>query len=271
MSIAFAPSTIDWCEANYTLSNIIAEPYNTFSGLFIAITAYILQQKLENTSLYKKYTSSFSNISFLLFITSLGTIFFHGSLLFLFQLLDEIPMLLIGLQYTYILKNIEYDMSLPEVKTYGILDFLPTIVSHAMFLIPFAYYIHSYAQIMLFHFLIKCIETVVVFKLYRLSKNINRWFFSRIFQLYGNCIPQLCTHVISGINAKKIIKTYTYIGLIVYITSMGIWVAENMFCEKLRQFQLHAIWHMLSSIGIFYLNMIMIKYVEIISISKKLE
>jgi dihydroceramidase len=36
-------STIDWCEPNYTSSNVVAEAWNTFSNLcYIILSAYFL-------------------------------------------------------------------------------------------------------------------------------------------------------------------------------------------------------------------------------------
>ena len=58
---------------------------------------------------------------------------------------------------------------------------------------------------------------------------------------------------------KNIIQNSIYL----YSSSLFLWGIENMFCKYVQSLQLHAIWHVLSSIGIYYLNMIMKKHIEI--------
>jgi hypothetical protein len=52
---------------------------------------------------------------------------------------------------------------------------------------------------------------------------------------------------------------YNMIGVCIFVSSIAIWQIENTFCELYKPYyniQLHALWHVLTSIGMFYLNRI---------------
>jgi len=65
------------------------------------------------------------------------------------------------------------------------------------------------------------------------------------------------TNIKQYIKYRSELKNTIQLGLCFYGISIGIWCVENMFCKYVQPFQLHAVWHLLSSIGIYYLNTIM--------------
>ncbi|GMH71051.1 hypothetical protein TrRE_jg8389 [Triparma retinervis] len=82
-------STIDWCERNYVVSWYIAEFWNTISNL-----TYVLVGLMGIFQAYKhRYETRFVLIGVGIMIVGFGSSAFHGTLLFEFQMADELPMM----------------------------------------------------------------------------------------------------------------------------------------------------------------------------------
>lgn len=81
-------STIDWCEENYAVTKYVAEWWNTISNLTIILAGIYA---LGWVTRYRHETR-FVVLSYLCIIVGLGSAAFHGTLLFHFQLFDELPM-----------------------------------------------------------------------------------------------------------------------------------------------------------------------------------
>lgn len=90
-----ALSPVDWCEPNYVRSAYVAEWWNTLSSL--AIVGF----GLHGWWRAKRPRFAFGYV--LLAIVGLGSAAFHGTLLKLAQASDELPMILTGLVFAYIL------------------------------------------------------------------------------------------------------------------------------------------------------------------------
>jgi dihydroceramidase len=94
-------STIDWCEPNYKLTRFVAEPLNTISnlsfvllGLFGAIHGFREQAKRSYIAMYIMLTA-----------IGLGSMAFHGTLTYLGQQLDELPMVWLLLAAFFVVNN----------------------------------------------------------------------------------------------------------------------------------------------------------------------
>lgn len=259
-------STVDWCEQNYAMSNYIAEYYNTITGIFIAIFAVIFRYKQQEIFNNIKYATYFYNIYNLLFLTSIGTILFHGTLMFPFQLLDELPMLYIAIEYTNILltfyknnkKNLLFKIDHNIIKVLRLLK-------KTIYLIPLSYYFGNIFQILHFHFILKCFEAMILYLLYNISLETNKVGFIKISENNNKTtdINIFKNKIDKFLQIKKDKSYYTKCGIVIYSTSIFIWAFENMFCNYVQKYQLHAIWHIMSSVGIYYLNNIMSCYVKI--------
>lgn len=82
-------STIDWCEENYVVSHYFAEIVNTITnGFFIALAIYALYNVLRN-----RHEKRFLFVSLGFLTVGVGSWLFHMSLLYEYQLLDELPMI----------------------------------------------------------------------------------------------------------------------------------------------------------------------------------
>ena len=256
-------SSIEWCEDKYTITNYIAEFWNTLSGFILIASSlfyYYNNKKWINES---DFSMEFKAIRNLLFIVGCGTILFHGSLLYIFQLLDEIPMLLLASEYIYILLNLKNTRESISLKTYNIILSILRNLNEYILLIICSYFINPKLQVFFFHLTFKVLEIILISIFYNLSKSLNKLVYHKItnnemiFMIEELNIVQY--KIKKYIDLRKKLKKCIKIGLFFYILSISLWVLEHNFCNYTRTFQLHALWHIFSSIGIYYLNNI-IKY-----------
>lgn len=289
-------STIDWCESNYIVSNYIAEYWNTLSGLCIILSGVFF--KFNNNEWLNnniKYELNFNNICNYLILVGVGTMLFHGTLLYPFQLLDELPMLLVANEYIKLLTRLRMSNMIFSYKSIVYFKNITQYIYIPLLFISSIYFIHPNLQIVTFHITLKIVEGSLLFILYNLSKSLNKIAYYQICdkdkmenKFETEKIQNICSFSLidDGRRVKAVsknnilkkeqenikqyiikrgeLKKVTQISLYLYSTSLFLWVLENLFCEYVSKYaQLHAIWHLLSSIGIYYLNNIMQKYVEL--------
>lgn len=276
-------STIDWCERNYVVSEDIAEFWNTLSGLAIGASA-----------LYWRFTSDiwrcstdikryFYNIFWYLIFVSIGTMLFHGTLLYKYQLMDELPMLLIAMQYTKIMSTLKTSselFSVPMVRMWFYATYIGKVI---VFVIPITYYVHPMLHNVVFHTTLKVFEGIVLFMLYKLSKGLNAIVYDCVYnnnylhltrcgEPKEKILPKVQDDIKDYILTYRKLKLYTKMGVRMYGVSLTLWVLENLFCEHVEFLQFHAWWHVLSSVGIYYLNKIVESHVKIhLLVTKKVK
>ena len=89
-STGWAPSSANFCEADYAHSPFVAELANTVSSLpIVAAGAYLLCVGAR-----ERWGARFHALSAAVLVTGLGSVAFHATLLFAGQLLDEMGMVL---------------------------------------------------------------------------------------------------------------------------------------------------------------------------------
>ena len=215
-SLLKLPSSLSWCELKNTHSDYIAEFWNSVSGICLCISAIVFYKNFSRT----RYYSLLSNANNHLFIVGIGTILFHSTLLYVFQLFDEMPMLVITIEYLKIYSKI----------TNKPVHFLVTYKWLIITSIVASYFIHPQLQAVSF-------LTVFVYSVYIV-----------FFQL---------------VELNKIIKPrnlyfYNFLVIILFVTSLIIWAIDSLFCSTFEKYKLHAWWHVLTSIAIYYCNYIYI-------------
>ena len=99
---------LNWCEPDYVHFNFIAETWNTLSNITTIILGITLFRH------YRKYgcESRFLIATLLMVLVGIGSSSFHGTLLYHFQLMDELPMLYLTTCLSYIV------VEMPQKKLY---------------------------------------------------------------------------------------------------------------------------------------------------------
>jgi hypothetical protein len=228
------PSSLKWCENKYMISPFIAEFWNTITGLVLCLSSFLFYKNNKKLTGNNNFDKSLNSYLFqankTLFIVGIGTMFFHGTLLYIFQLFDEIPMLLMTFDYMYILLTITNSNYLYVYYTKYFLSFI-IIVS---------YLIHPTLQIITFF---TFFTTNVCFIILLLDK-----------------IPSKYK------SSSTITKSY-YL-LITGIFVLLIWVADSLFCKYVQHFYLHSVWHIVTSILIYMFNDLLKIYISEFNFNK---
>ena len=87
----YKSSTVNWCETDFTHNDFIIEYYNTLSSLFITLIGlYGVNKRLYFTNIYK-----------ILIFVGIFSAYFHMTLSFLGQILDELSITFIMLVVIY--------------------------------------------------------------------------------------------------------------------------------------------------------------------------
>jgi dihydroceramidase len=273
----FLPSTVDWCESNYLISDYIAEYWNTITGVCFMISGYMFYYNNQTWFYTTKYAINFTRIIVLFLLVGIGTILFHSTLLYPFQLLDEIPMILLSNEYLLLLMSLQTFEKIFHKNIKLRLEKMLFLTYKMINIIVFIYFIHPKLQIITFHITLKISEISILYILINLLNRLNYVVYSQIYKnqdfikrqtmmtsLYNrsqfsylkesNLLLMAQKKIKRYIDLRSKMKTHIYNGIYVYGTSMIIWCFDNFFCKYVEPLQLHAMWHILSSLGIYFLN-----------------
>ncbi|XP_077988131.1 alkaline ceramidase 3-like [Glandiceps talaboti] len=213
-------STIDWCEENYDVTYYIAEFWNTVSNLAMIVPPLVGAVHAALDGLERRYVL----IHLSLLAVGIGSWFFHMTLLYEMQLLDELPMIWGTCVMVYCMSE---SHSPPRSHNYllgAILTVYATIVTIAYLHIKDPVF-HQWAYGILAGFLTLSGFYFMVYK--------------------GGSKPLALT---AGIT---------------YLAGFILWNIDNIYCDKLRYLrgnmisplrpmtQLHGWWHVLAGIGTF--------------------
>lgn len=243
------PSSLDWCEYNNIHSEYISEFFNTLTGFSLCITSVIVfyeNNKSGHTRLF------FTN--YLLFLVGIGTILFHGTLLYIFQLLDELPMLLIAIDYYNILIKLEIFKKCFTRQFYDINTNINSICNlsklnyyHISIVIIASYFIKQSLQILFFQGILTLVIAILFFIMYFINNLSNNLIiiYTQYFSL------------------KYKLRYFNRICICIFVFSLLIWNIDNIYCSKIQFLQLHAWWHITTSIGMYYLNNIIKIIIEL--------
>ena len=258
----FTNSSINWCEKDYDYTNYIAEFWNTLSGVFLCISAYYCFVQNRQRNMNKLYYANF-----LLLIVGLGTMMFHGTLIFFWQLFDEIPMLLIIIEYYNILLNLELTQKIQLFKINNSLLCalpLPIILS---------YYIYPPLHVIFFQSVITMSVSLIIYTIYNININLHVLFYNSYVNTYVNSYAMMqppSYFYVYNIRCE-LLKKYNMYGFGLLMFSLVIWNIDSHFCEHTGYLELHALWHISSALGMYYANEIIYLFIEINTDLQKLE
>jgi dihydroceramidase len=221
-------STVDWCEANYAVTPLVCEFFNTLSSVAMIIAASL------GVFLHRRVFDRWMLAAFgCLGVVGLGSVAFHGTLKFEFQLLDELPMLYLVTMMVYLLlepgPTARFGRWLPvALLAYACLATLSDAFTRGRF--QFFAFQFSFGLLELF-----CLVRVGLLSLERANRSVR--------QLYR-------------------------VGVALYLGGILLWLADLRLCSWLSVTlpaagianpQFHAWWHVLVSAG-FYLLLVVVAY-----------
>lgn len=275
-------STID-CENNYIYHKYVTQYLNTitgFSPLLSAIYFFVVRWK-DIGKIDKIHIENFYNIFTYLFIISIGACLSHSSFLYQYQyqLLNELPILLLAFEYIKLLISLKTTRYTLTKNTIGIRK----LIFNTILVIPGLYVLSPIAQQLGFHITLKILEGYLVYLFLVLDNTLNiivgydiftpkfkpKLMSSESFKIscYKNN-ESLYKKVKKYIQAcQRIHKMYKNV-LGIYGICGTIWFIDNLYCNHIEWMQLHAHLHILSSIGIYYLNNILLEHVLIANLLK---
>jgi len=204
-------SSIDWCERNYIVSWYIAEFWNTLSSLIIILCgAMDLHHALKMKSELRFQLYALSVI-----MVGIGTVAFHGSLTYIGQLGDELPMVWCMMVSWYILITMEQ-------KSNG--NFLARVLTAYATMFSLVQAVGAYTILFQVHFVVLMVVPVVY--TYKFLHNYR-----------------------SHPAVRPLVVYYVILWLVAGI----VWIADQLACENLHTLrimgvdvpnpQLHAFWH----------------------------
>ncbi|KAF2071753.1 hypothetical protein CYY_006938 [Polysphondylium violaceum] len=239
-------SNIDWCENNYVQSPYIAEFYNSVTSAIIS--AYALYGIYLLTRMHNSYHHNLMakegfigrlNIAyFSLFLVGAGSVAFHATLLYQNQLFDELPMIYTSLILLYILMTVGETKNANGTYKGGFLG--NSLLRH---ILPYLLVVYG----------LFITVTIIVIKDQ-----------PKILQIsYGALVIYIVLHSAfliekrdsESISTQRSPDNYLYrYAFCAFLAGYALWVTERFFCQDgyvIVGLQLHAIWHILTGLGVF--------------------
>ncbi|RWS04167.1 alkaline ceramidase 2-like protein [Dinothrombium tinctorium] len=231
-SLQRGTSPVDWCEANYRFSPIIAEYYNTISSFFFVLLPLIL------IYLFKQYAKTVNRGIYIIWtlfaIVGFSSAYFHATLSLFGQLLDELSILwLAAAAFGMWVPRRHYPCWLNKDRQQ--FQLLVFIISFVGTMLAWVYpWINSFALMCLavpiFYFLIEEL------KLYAESNSIIDCNFK--FKSFKRCR-----------NAR--VKRLGIRCAILWPFALTCWLSDRIFCDLWASLDfpyLHGAWHILVAI-----------------------
>lgn len=277
MYFLYKNSTIKWCEDKNAHSNYIIEWYNTWTGLCLSLSGLLFYYGHINNV----FISNFKNTCKILGILGVGTWLFHSTLLYIFQLTDEIPMLLLCFEYIKIIYSFKKLYKIHKINEVDIdLLFMHKFIYYYSGFIAFVGFIFNTVQILLFQSLILLLVIYILSDFNVVEKN-NIFLYKKLLREKNHLEQELSCHykvspklTILKNNINYITKENDLFNLYkkcIYTTALSsvvVWLIDNLFCNQIKYYNIsfngHAIWHILTSIGLFFTNKIFLKQYKII-------
>eukprot|EP01134_Creolimax_fragrantissima_P005233 CFRG5233T1 len=216
-------ASIDWCEDNYQVSIYIAEFWNTLSSGVLSLCGLIGMYQSWIYGLESRFFVAYVS----LFVVGLGSILFHTTLLYEYQMADELPMSWGALVWLYTVRN-HHDIG--EKKSVG---WVPVLL-------------FGIATTLFFYFVTQ--EYPAVFQIYIMA--IIFYAVLSVAQVRNQLDQDSPTHH----RARALFHFYVACGLCGFIC----WTIDRTQCLYLANLpmgipnpQFHAWWHILMSINCY--------------------
>jgi dihydroceramidase len=228
-------ANIDWCEDNYAVSPYVAEFWNAMSSLSFLVTSAVGVYLTLKYELESRFLICFGSI----FIMGFGSVMFHSTLLRSTQILDEIPMVLSGLTFMYIIRcmkdqELDEEKRKAQQKNLGIfLTAIGTLFTAIYLLLP-----ENPTFVQAAFVSVVCYITV------------------ESFRMHSQCEDHP--------EARAVIE----LAGLSFVTGSLLWLIEPRVCFYVGWLNLHAWWHLLVCYGV-YLCVVFYKYIRLTALGKR--
>jgi dihydroceramidase len=218
-------ASVDWCEQNYAHSTYVCEIFNSASSLAMLLVG-VLGAFWHRHALDKRFVLVFLSVA----LVGIGSVAFHGTLLFELQMLDELPMLYTATLLVYIVLE-----NKPK-RRFGAW-FPAALTGYAVIATSGAVFMRGQAQFWSFQVSFAALE---LYGLYR-------------------------TLLIYRKSTDRTQRLLFVAGISAYVTAIVLWFVDLRFCDALVSAtarlglpnpQLHAWWHVFVSAGLYALVLV---------------
>jgi len=222
MKCNFAPywgpvsSNVDWCEPNYVHTGYVCEFWNTLSNIPMIFLGLFGVLSFWKANLQIRFLLS----GFFLFLVGVGSTLFHATLLYHYQLLDELPMILGSLVFVFCLADMrKLNEKLHPLRTNIIMVVLiiyAVLTSVFMAADTSSPVPMNVSYILMVHYLVLRAA----------------WMFYQA--------------------NDAVLRKYFILSLVCYMTGAVCWICEKSLCGVYGvTIYLHAIWHILAGFGTY--------------------
>ncbi|KAJ1908242.1 alkaline ceramidase ydc1, partial [Tieghemiomyces parasiticus] len=230
-------STLDWCEENYVVCKYIAEFWNTTTNLtFVILALFGIYHTLRNYG-EKRFVLCYLGM----LMVGVGSWFFHMTLLYEMQLLDELPMIYCTCFCVYSVLEMDSKPRYGAKLPLGLFAYSALVTA-----------IYLYNRDPVFHQVSYALEVaVIVFR--------NAYLLS--------CIPAATSNQLArngGQCTRAVLQRLFTQSAATFLLGFALWNVDNIFCPQLRYirsqvgtpfdtlFQLHGWWHIFTALGCYY-------------------
>jgi len=248
-------SNVDWCEPNYVHSFYLCEFWNTLSnipmitlGFWGMCYAYLIgREAVQNGITRTNQFYSFSIGFFFLFFVGVGSWMFHMTLLYKYQMLDELPMILGSIVFVYIIMDLRPPKECfigdaqGEKKPSGILGFFNKHMVENKVLRGTLLTLYGAATSFFMAWDTSSPLPMNLSYLFLILFIVWRCWF-----LYRSCTGDSY--------AQKIVRKFFISALVYQITAGICWIIEKELCGPLFPLTayLHSVWHILAGTGVYH-------------------
>ncbi|KAK2541982.1 Acer1 [Columba livia] len=213
---SYQSAEVDWCEGNFEHSAIIAEYYNTISNVgFFALSPVLLYLNRQ----YRQHRPvPLYIISGLLLCVGLFSVYFHMTLSYVGQLLDELSILwTLAAAYSFWLPKTYFPRCIKSRKHFFWLTGITTVVSTLMSFVKPA--VNAYA--------LNCIAFHLLYLMWRELKKCN----------------------------DKRVHRMAAVMVLWWVLAISSWISDRWLCGLWQAIgfpYLHSFWHVLIAISLLY-------------------